>query len=188
MDKRIELSTLKNEVVSCTNCSTLCSTRTQVVFGDGNINARIMFVGEAPGENEDKKGIPFVGKAGEMLDSMIKACKWDRKDVYIANVVNCRPPKNRVPTAEEIGNCANYLLRQIELVNPEIIICLGSVASNTVVGLPVSQARGHWYYHRHHKVMCTYHPSFLLRQPEARALAWHDLKMVIEAIKNDKVV
>ncbi len=187
-EKQRRLISLKNEINDCTRCGVLCANRMQTVFGEGNIDARLMLIGEAPGAEEDKTGRPFVGKAGQFLDRMLAACRWSRDDVYIANILKCRPPRNRVPEAVEIHNCSTYLERQIALVNPEYILCLGSVSSNTIVGLPINEARGKWFYYKHHKVMCTYHPSYLLRRPEAKELAWEDLKILLGAMKHDEMV
>ena len=180
----MKLKTLQSQIAACTRC-VLSADRTQTVFGEGNINARVMFIGEAPGADEDEKGRPFVGRAGKLLDAMILACGWEREDVYIANILKCRPPKNRIPEAVEIHSCSNFLERQIAIVNPEFIVCLGSVASNTIVGLPINEARGNWYYYKHHKVLCTYHPAYLLRNEDAKRFVWGDLKILLKAMGNE---
>lgn len=164
-------------------CPQLCSTRNQTVFADGNPMARLMFIGEAPGREEDRQGKPFVGRAGMLLDNILKACQLSRDDVYIANVIKCRPPHNRVPKPEEIANCTGYLEKQIEVVNPDYIICLGSVASMFLVGIPVSQARGQWFSYKHHKVLCTWHPAYLLRNEEAKKEVWKDLQLLLKELK-----
>ena len=194
MDK-IELEVLKekkrifvkmrDEVADCVLCPQLCSTRHQTVFGDGNVMSRVMFIGESPGKEEDKEGVPFVGKSGQLLNNILSAIECKREDVYIANVIKCRPPQNRVPKFEEIANCSDFLMRQIEVVNPKYIVCLGSVASNTIVGLPVSQARGKWFSYKHHKVLSTFHPAYLLRKPEAKKLVWEDLQLLLEDMRKN---
>lgn len=186
--KRLILDTINDSVSRCQKCPVLCSTRKQTVFGEGNIDSRLFIVGEAPGADEDKQGRPFIGRAGQLLNSMLAACKWDRKQVYIANILKCRPPANRVPDPTEIHNCIGYLWRQINVVEPDFILCLGSVASNTLVGLPVGEARGQWHESKGYKILCTYHPAFLLRRPDMKAVAWQDMKMLIEATGNGKVV
>jgi len=181
-EKNRILSTLREEVHDCVRCG-ICATRHQSVLADGNPMARVMLIGEAPGAEEDKQGKPFVGKAGQLLDRILSACGWTRKDVYIAHVLKCRPPNNRLPSDEEIANCIGYLHKQIEVVNPDYIICLGSVASKAIVGLPVSNARGKWFRHKHHKVLCTYHPAYLLRNEEAKKMVWDDLSLLLQEMK-----
>jgi uracil-DNA glycosylase len=185
-NKQLQLQTVKNQVFACLKCS-MCTTRKHTVFGEGNIYARVMIIGEAPGEEEDSQGRPFVGRAGKLLDQIIKACNWQRTDVYIANILKCRPPKNRLPSTAEIDNCSNFLERQIRLVNPEFILCLGSVASNTLIGLTINEARGKWFSYKHHKVICTYHPAYLLRNQDAKRFVWNDLQLLLKAMCNDKI-
>ena len=163
----------------------MCPGKYACVKGSGpECNNYGLFIGEAPGREEDKQGKPFVGKAGQLLDNILKACKWERQDVFIANVIKCRPPQNRVPKPEEIANCSGFLEKQIEVVNPEYIVCLGSVASNAIVGIPVSQARGKWFNYKHHKVICTYHPAYLLRNKEAKKLVWDDLSLLLQDMRH----
>jgi len=180
-----KLDLLNEEVKKCTKCYDLCQNRIQTVFGEGDPDADIMFIGEAPGETESKTGKVFSGPAGQLLDSILKACELRRKDVYIANIVKCRPPKNRIPSPEEAHNCSSFLQEQIAIVNPRFIVCLGSVASNKIVGLRISQARGQWFYYKHHKVLCSYHPAYLLRNPKAKPLVWEDLQMLLKEMKDE---
>ncbi len=182
-EKKRILSKMKDEVANCYKCSQLCETRYQTVFADGNPMSRVMLVGEAPGEEENKLGKPFVGRAGKLLDNILKALSWDRNDVYIANIIKCRPSQNRVPKPEEISNCISFLERQIEVVNPDYIICLGSVASNTLIGKPVSEARGQWFKYKNHKVICTWHPAYVLRNQDAKKDVWEDLKLLVKDMR-----
>jgi len=178
----------RGQCALCTQCKILAQTRNKTVFGEGNPDARVFLVGEAAGREEDLQGRPFVGKAGRLLNNMIKACEWRREDVYICNVICCRPPNNRTPEATEIHNCGQFLQKQIAIVDPQVIICLGSVASNTLVGLPVSEARGRVHKFDKYPVVATWHPSYLLRKPEAKDEAWEDLQMAIEVLKNGHTV
>lgn len=164
----------------------LCPGATQIVFGSGNPKASLMFVGEAPGADEDAQGLPFVGAAGQLLTAMIKAMGLDREnDVYIANVIKCRPPGNRKPTTEEIAECLPYLMRQIELVAPKIIVCLGSVPAATLLKseIPISKMRGTFQMMGAIRVMPTFHPAYLLRNSEMKKPVWRDLQLVVQAMK-----
>src|SRR5581483_11348031 len=162
------------------------TTRKNVVFGEGNIDARLLLIGEAPGEDEDKSGKPFVGRSGKLLNNMIEACHLKREDLYIINVLRCRPPNNRLPKSTEILNCSAFIKRTIALVNPEFILCLGSVASHTLTGLNIKDARGKWFYYNHHRVTATYHPSYLIRCTQYKPDAWSDLKMLIDAMQKNQ--
>jgi uracil-DNA glycosylase family 4 len=176
-DKHAELLRLSAEVAGCRACG-LCETRTQTVFADGTPRARIMFVGEAPGADEDAQGVPFVGRAGQLLTKMIEAgMGLSRADVYIANVLKCRPPGNRNPLPEEIASCRHFLEAQIELVSPAVLVALGKFAAQFLLGTEegMMRMRGRWGSWRGIPVMPTYHPSFLLRQPERKKEAWEDL-------------
>lgn len=186
---RLSWSDLENQAKICTSCE-LSRGRTQVVFGAGAQRARLMFVGEAPGADEDAQGIPFVGRAGQLLDKMIVAMGLSREnDVYIANVVKCRPPDNRNPEPAEIKACTDFLQRQIELVNPEIVVALGSVAAQYLLQteLPLGKLRGRFAdsptFTREDgqkvSVMATYHPAFLLRNPDMKKPVWEDLQKVM---------
>lgn len=165
-------------VAQCQRCQELSTTRKQTVFGVGNPEARIMLIGEAPGGDEDAQGIPFVGKAGQLLDRIIEASKLKRQDLYICNILRCRPPGNRNPLPQEAANCREYLDAQIHIVKPEYIICLGTVAAQNLLNetRAVGKLRGVFHDYRGIKVMCTYHPSYLLRVESAKKLVWDDMK------------
>jgi DNA polymerase len=180
---RVEGDTLKRvreDIGDCTRCN-LCKGRTTIVFGDGSPRAELMFVGEGPGHDEDVQGLPFVGRAGKLLNQMIEAMGLERSQVYIGNVVKCRPPGNRTPEKEEIATCAPFLDRQIAVIRPKVIVCLGNVASQALLGTnkSISQFRGQWFDYRGSKLLATYHPAFLLRNPSAKADVWTDLKKVM---------
>jgi len=190
--KSQKLEKLKKRIKQIKNCD-LKKSATNLVFGDGNINAKVMIIGEGPGANEDKLGKPFVGRAGKLLDKMLASINLDRKKVYISNVVNYRPPENRRPTEDEILKYLPYLISHIEIINPKIIMLLGSTALNTLIGnsVVISKARGKWIQKEIGKikpwVIASFHPAFLMRQPEQKKLAWIDLKMVREKIKVLKI-
>lgn len=175
----------EDEVRGCTRCR-LCQTRTQTVFGEGDVNASIFFIGEGPGENEDLAGRPFVGRAGQKLNEMIRAMGLNREQVYIANIVKCRPPGNRVPMPDEVATCTPYLERQLEIVRPKVIVTLGLPAMQYMlqVKTSMSQMRGRWSTWRGIKLMPTYHPAYLLRNYtyETRVAVWSDLKQVLEEL------
>lgn len=173
------LATLAARLANCRRCR-LCEGRTQVVFGVGDPRARLMFIGEGPGQEEDRRGEPFVGRAGKLLDAMLRALGLPRQQVYIANVVKCRPPGNRDPQDDEVAACRPFLERQVELVNPDVIVTLGRVAARHLLGRPeaMRELRGRWTSWRGRRVLPTYHPAFLLRTPSAKAEAWLDLKEV----------
>ncbi len=177
--------TLKQEVSTCRRCP-LCETRTQTVFGVGAENADWMLIGEAPGSEEDRRGEPFVGRAGQLLDRMLKAIGFAREEVYIANVVKCRPPDNRNPAPEEVLQCDNYLRRQIELIRPQIIIALGGVAMSALLNeqTPVGKMRGrvHTLPGADIPVVVTYHPAYLLRAPTQKRAAWEDLQLACRTV------
>jgi len=164
----------------CTRCK-LHKGRNKIVFGDGSPNARLVFVGEGPGADEDAQGFPFVGRAGRLLTQMIEAMGLQRKEVYICNVVKCRPPENRAPEPDEVATCSPYLLRQIDVINPQVIVCLGAVAAKTMLNTTrgISSFRGEWLEWRGRKLMATYHPAYLLRNPPAKADVWKDLQKVM---------
>lgn len=175
--------TLAATVRGCRLCG-LCETRTQTVFGVGNRRARLMVIGEAPGAEEDRQGEPFVGRAGMLLNSMLRAAGFERADVYIANVQKCRPPNNRDPSHEESERCLPYLRRQIELVAPEVILCVGRIAAQRLLGteLPVGRLRGRVHRLRDAPVVVTYHPAYLLRAPAEKRKAWDDLKLALSEL------
>jgi len=183
---------LRNSLRNIKNCS-LKKSATNLVFSDGNAESKIMIVGEGPGANEDKEGLPFVGRAGKLLDKMLASIKLDRKNVYITNVVNYRPPENRKPTEEEVSRYFPYLIKHIEIIGPKILILLGSTALNTIIGNEqvISKARGKWNEKKIGNctsfVIASFHPAFLMRQPEQKKMAWVDLKMIRQKIKDLKI-
>ena len=170
----------------CRRCR-LCQGRTQVVFGVGNPHARVVFVGEGPGADEDRLGEPFVGRAGQLLNSMLRAIELRREDVYIANVVKCRPPGNRDPEDDEAGACLPFLWHQIELIDPRVIVSLGKIAAGHLLGTraPISSYRGRWQKARGRDVLPTFHPAYLLRNPAAKAQSWSDLKQLRFALQRE---
>ena len=174
------------QVKGCTKCR-LSETRTHTVFGEGAADARLMFIGEGPGENEDLSGRPFVGKAGQLLDKMIGAMGLSREQVYICNIVKCRPPNNRQPAADETAACTPYLLEQVSVIRPEVIVTLGLPSTQYVLSTKnsMSKMRGKWHSWRGIKVMPTYHPAYVLRQytPQTREAVWGDLKLVLAELK-----
>jgi len=175
------LEVLQTEVAACTLCEELASTRTQTVFGVGNPQARLCFLGEAPGADEDRLGEPFVGRGGQLLSKIIEACQLRREDVYLLNVLRCRPPNNRNPTGEEATNCRQFLERQLQLLGPEFICCLGTIAAQNLLSttLTIGRLRGQVHDYQGKKVVCTYHPAYLLRNPSAKKEAWDDMKMLM---------
>ena len=187
-----KLNKLKTNIKLIKNCD-LKKSATNLVFADGNINSKIMIIGEGPGANEDLEGKPFVGRAGKLLDKMLAAIKLDRTKVYISNVVNYRPPENRKPTELEINRYLPYLKNHIEIINPKILLLLGSTALNAIIGNEsvISKARGKWVQKKIGTakpwVIASFHPAFLIRQPEQKKLAWIDLKMIREKSKILKI-
>ncbi|QDT67898.1 Uracil DNA glycosylase superfamily protein [Planctomycetes bacterium MalM25] len=175
------LEILQSEVAGCTACPELAERRTQTVFGVGDLHARLCFMGEAPGADEDRLGEPFVGRAGQLLTKMIEACTLSREEVYILNVLKCRPPGNRDPTPDESRACRRFLTRQLDLIDPEYICCLGRVAAQNFLETttPIGRLRGQIHNHAGRKVVCTYHPAYLLRNPSAKKDAWADLQMLM---------
>jgi uracil-DNA glycosylase len=179
-----ELAAIEARAKVCVKCSELSRCRHSVVFGVGNPRAEIMFVGEAPGRDEDMQGEPFVGRAGELLTKIIIAMGFKREDVYIANVLKCRPPENRTPLPDEVTNCLPYLLSQIDLIRPKVIVGLGATAVRALldVQLGITKMRGHWYTFRDIPIMPTFHPAYLLRNPPAKKEVWEDMKAVLEKL------
>lgn len=175
------LEQLRAEIGDCTRCPLAYAGRHNIVFGAGDPNARLMFVGEGPGADEDATGQPFIGKAGQLLNNMIAAMGLTREGVFISNIVKCRPPGNRVPEFVEATTCSQFLLRQIDIVRPEVIVALGATAAAYVLGVrqSLSSLRGQWYAARGAKVAVTFHPAFLLRDPRQKAEAWKDLQVVM---------
>lgn len=174
------LEEFAKSIAACDLCR-LATGRTQVVFGVGNPDARLMFIGEGPGRDEDIKGEPFVGRAGELLTDIIKAMKLRREDVYIANAVKCRPPENRNPEPDEMEACRPYLMRQIDIIQPEVIVTLGRFGLQTLFerSIAISSVRGQWMEWNGRRVMPTYHPAYLLRNPAAKKDVWSDMKKVM---------
>ncbi len=181
-DRTGGLQVLKEEIAACLKCDELSSKRTQTVFGIGNPEARLVFVGEAPGAQEDRVGEPFVGEAGQLLDKILISCKLTRAEVFILNSVKCRPPGNRNPGQAEIANCWGYAERQLEILQPEFICCLGSVAARTLLKTTQSLGRLRQRFHtyRGSRVLVTYHPAYLLRTPSAKRHVWDDMKMLMK--------
>jgi len=190
--KNEKLDKLKKKIQLIQNCK-LKKNAKNLVFGDGSINSKIMIIGEGPGANEDMEGKPFVGRAGKLLDKMLNSIKLDRRKVYISNVVNYRPPENRKPTEEEIQRYLPYLITHIEIINPKILVLLGSTALNALIGNEevISKARGKWFEKKIGEIntwiIASFHPAFLMRQPEQKKLAWIDLKMIREKSKALKI-
>jgi uracil-DNA glycosylase len=185
-DERIEndsLERIRRELGECTRCK-LHKARTNIVFGTGNRKAELVFVGEGPGHDEDVQGEPFVGRAGRLLTQMIEAMGLERQDVYICNVVKCRPPENRLPEKDEITTCSPFLLRQLAAIQPKVICCLGACAAQTLLetNQGISRFRGEWFDYRGAKLMATYHPAYLLRNPNAKGEVWKDLQKIMSAL------
>jgi DNA polymerase len=180
-NRRRELTVLAEQVSGCQRCSELWSTRSRTVFGVGPLEPELCFVGEAPGYEEDKQGIPFVGPAGQLLTRIITACGLKRDEVYILNILKCRPPGNRTPRPEEAHNCQEYLERQIELIQPRFLCALGATAATYLLGTTtsISRLRGKFLEYRGIPVMCTFHPSYLLRTPEKKKEVWEDMKTLL---------
>ncbi|HEY5674610.1 MAG TPA: uracil-DNA glycosylase [Malonomonas sp.] len=177
------LAELATRLQDCTRCS-LCKERQQVVFGVGNPQADLVLVGEAPGREEDEKGFPFVGEAGQLLDRILFAMKLSREDVYICNVIKCRPPRNRDPQEDEIAACEQFLKLQLAAIRPRLIVTLGRFATQTLLQSkdPISQLRGHWHEYEGIPVMPTFHPAFLLRKPAGKREVWEDMKQVMHKL------
>jgi uracil-DNA glycosylase family 4 len=185
-EKRVEGDTLpliREFIGECTRCK-LSKGRTKIVFGTGSPKARLMFVGEGPGRDEDLSGEPFVGRAGKLLTDMIKAMGLQREDVYIANIVKCRPPENRQPEHDEVEACSPFLMRQIDVIRPQVICTLGNTPTQTLLQTTqgISKFRGQWFDFRDTKLLPTYHPAYLLRNPAAKADVWKDLQKVMAVL------
>ncbi len=184
--ERVEGDTLeriREDIGDCTRCR-LHRHRTHIVFGVGSPKAELLFVGEGPGHDEDLKGIPFVGRAGQLLTQIIEAMGLRREDVYICNVIKCRPPENRTPEKDEIATCSPFLLRQIAVIAPKVIVCLGGIAAQTLLGTnkSISHFRGQWFDYRGSRLIATYHPAYVLRNPAAKGDVWNDLKKVMAVL------
>jgi uracil-DNA glycosylase len=178
------LQSIREDLGECTRCKLHKQGRKQIVFGVGNPHADLMFVGEGPGADEDEQGEPFVGRAGQLLNNMIAAMGVKREEVYIANVVKCRPPGNRTPEPDECATCSPFLIRQIDAIQPKALVALGAVAARTLTGLnePMMKMRGKWFDFRGVPLAVTYHPAYLLRDPRQKVEAWKDLQMVMKAL------
>ena len=181
-ERTTALKVLQDKVAGCSACPELAESRTQTVFGVGNPQARLVFFGEAPGANEDRLGEPFVGEAGQLLDKILGACGLSRADIYLLNTVKCRPPANRNPSQSELGNCWGFAEQQLELLQPEFICCLGSVASRVLLktNLSIGKLRRQFHSYRGSKVLVTYHPAYLLRTPSAKKHVWEDMKLLMQ--------
>src|SRR5947207_2792163 len=174
------LKAVRADIGECTRCKLHAQGRKQIVFGVGNPNADLMFVGEAPGADEDLQGIPFVGRAGQLLTKIIEAIGLERDDVYIANVVKCRPPENRNPEQDEVGTCEPFLFQQIAIVKPKVVVALGKFAAQALLRTldPISRLRGRVFEYRGAKLIPTFHPAYLLRNPASKREVWEDMKLV----------
>ncbi|MFM9963251.1 MAG: uracil-DNA glycosylase family protein [Planctomycetaceae bacterium] len=181
-DREWRLNQWKQRVAACVRCPELASARHQTVFGVGNPEARFLFIGEAPGADEDAQGEPFVGAAGKLLDKIVGACGLKREDLYICNILRCRPPGNRKPLPLEAGNCREYLDAQIGIIDPDFIVCWGATAAQNLMGTEesIGRLRGRFFEHGRAKVLCTYHPSYLLRNPAAKKDVWEDMKLFLK--------
>jgi uracil-DNA glycosylase len=179
-----ELALIEARAKACKKCPELSRCRHSVVFGVGSVAAEIMFIGEAPGADEDEQGIPFVGRAGQLLTKIIEAMGCRREEVYIANIIKCRPPQNRPPEPDEVANCLPYVLSQIELIQPKVIVALGATALRALldVRLGITKMRGNWYTFRDIPIMPTFHPAYLLRNPAAKREVWDDMKAVLDKL------
>jgi DNA polymerase len=182
-DRAAALQTIRDEIGDCTRCA-LHKGRNKLVFADGDPNARLMFVGEGPGADEDAQGLPFVGRAGQLLNNMITAMGLKREEVYIANVVKCRPPGNRTPEPDEANTCTPFLFRQIDVVRPQVLVALGATAATYLLGhkQPLAGLRGRVHAFRGMQLIVTYHPAFLLRDPRQKKEAWADLQMAMKEL------
>ncbi|MGB9680499.1 MAG: uracil-DNA glycosylase [Thermoanaerobacteraceae bacterium] len=181
----LPLKELYMECLNCKKCN-LSNTRNNVVFGEGSYKSKIMFIGEGPGKDEDLQGKPFVGRAGQLLNKMLEAINLKREDIYIANIVKCRPPNNRVPLEEEIQACIPYLRNQVAIISPKIIVCLGSTAAKAIIdkNFKITAMRGRWYERKGVSIIATYHPAALLRDPGKKTEAWEDFKAIKEKLDN----
>ncbi len=179
----LTLEDIRHDLGDCQRCK-LAPTRANIVFGSGNPNADLMFVGEAPGSEEDRQGLPFVGRAGQLLTKIIESIGLERDDVYICNVLKCRPPGNRNPEPEEVDTCSPFLKRQLEAVRPKIVCCLGAFAAQTMLGMkvPISKLRGRFHNIDGVRFIATFHPAYLLRNPEKKREVWEDMKQIRAAL------
>jgi DNA polymerase len=181
------LEAIRAEIGDCTRCQLHGLGRKQIVFGVGNPNADLMFVGEAPGADEDEQGVPFIGRAGQLLTKIIEAIELTREDVYIANVIKCRPPANRNPEPDEVATCEPFLFQQIDSIRPKVIVALGTFAAHTLLrtDAPISKLRGQLHDYRGTKLIPTFHPAYLLRSPDRKRDVWEDMKLVRSLLQSD---
>ena len=184
LEKKTTLKELRDEIGDCQRCK-LSKGRKNIVFGEGSVDAKIIFIGEGPGEDEDIQGRPFVGKAGQLLTKLIEKMGFKREDVYIGNIVKCRPPFNRDPEEDEINACSPFIKKQAEIISPKVIVSLGRISTQTLIGLkiPIGKLRGKFYHFENIPLMPTFHPSYLLRNPKDKWLVWEDAQKVLEKIK-----
>lgn len=182
-EKELFIDNLKKEVKNCKKC-TLFKSRKNIVFGEGNLYAKLMFIGEAPGKYEDLSGKPFVGDAGKLLSKIIDAMHLKREDVYICNILKCRPPNNRDPLPEEVEKCLPFLIKQIELIKPEIIVTLGKISTSVLLNTSekINKLRGKFYNYKGIKLLPTFHPAHLLHHPENKKFVWHDMQLVMKEL------
>lgn len=187
MNKLEMLTVLSEKIASCDKCPELACSRKQTVPGEGNPDADVFFIGEAPGENEDEQGRPFIGKAGQLLRNIITAVGLSPEQVFIANILKCRPPNNRTPKESEAVNCRPFLDLQLKIIKPKYIVCLGTVAAQNILGTneAISHLRGRVHVYNGSKVICTFHPSYLLRNPSAKQDAWEDMKLLLSLINEE---
>jgi len=180
------LEEIRKDLGDCRRCK-LWPSRNHIVFGSGNPRARLVFVGEGPGADEDMQGLPFVGKAGQLLTKIIESINLSREEVYICNVIKCRPPNNRFPEKDEIAACSPFLVRQLEIIKPKVICCLGAAAAQTLLNTkaPIGALRGRFRDYRGTQLMVTYHPAYLLRNPSAKREVWEDMKKIREALNRE---
>jgi DNA polymerase len=180
-DRHQALKVLSSTVANCSRCAELAATRTQTVFGVGKIAPEICFIGEAPGADEDAQGEPFVGAAGQLLNKIIAACGMKREEVYICNILKCRPPGNRTPLPNEAANCREYLDQQLELIRPKYICALGACAAQNLLGttMSIGRMRGQFQNYKGIPVLCTYHPAYLLRSPDKKKEVWEDMQKLL---------
>ncbi|MBI5408811.1 MAG: uracil-DNA glycosylase [Nitrospirae bacterium] len=183
LNKDSALKSLRDEIGDCQRCK-LCRNRTNIVFGEGSPDAKIIFIGEGPGRDEDLQARPFVGEAGQLLTRLIEKLGMKREDVYIANIVKCRPPNNREPEADEITTCKPFVEKQIEIIKPKLIVSLGKVSSHALAGnkIPISKMRGIFFEYHNIPLMPTFHPAYLLRNPKDKWLTWDDMQKVLEQL------
>jgi uracil-DNA glycosylase len=183
-ERETRLSALKSDVQACRKCTDIVCYRQQTVFGTGPLTPTVVFMGEAPGADEDKQGVPFVGKAGQLLTKIIEAMQLKREEVFILNALKCRPPQNRTPVPEEIEQCRPFVETQLEVLQPKYIVCLGAVAVRSLLNLtqPVGGLRGRFHQYRQARVVVTYHPSYLLRNESAKKLVWQDMQMLMREL------